>query len=299
MCVQSQYIPLSVLWDGLNPLGVRKGTFVIVLRGLIDDSGDSKDLFSLACLIADGASWFYLENEWKDQIDRKNASLIAQGRSPISRYHAADCSSLVGEFADWTKEEQRDFSIPLLRMFHTYATHGYSLTVSLREMEEVIPDISPNPEGFAWVILFHLLMMWMCNNTLTIYPDAIISLIHDRTKYAAVLQEAFRQIVDDPNFRCRSKFTALVPMTWEQCIALQPADLFAYESFKADVAVEPRKSLKLLLAEGSKFGGRAGRLNKDALMELRKSYEALDESTKAVLLATARVSTKKGKNKSS
>ena len=36
----------------------------------------------------------------------------------------------------------------------------------------------------------------------------------------------------DPNFKCRERFNTIAQMGWEQCIALQPTDLFAYEAFK-------------------------------------------------------------------
>ena len=161
---------------------------MIALWGHIDESGNSDDLFSLACLISDGNRWFEIENEWKAHIDRKRAQLAAAGRRVFKRYHAADCANLKGEFHKkygWTREEEIEFSAPLHDLFRKYDTQGYALTVNLRELEDDIPEVLPNPEGFAHVILLQLLMMRICEGTLRLHPDAIISLIHDRSKYFA------------------------------------------------------------------------------------------------------------------
>ena len=274
---------------------------MIVLWGHIDDSGNSDDLFSLACLISDGNNWFEIETEWEEHIERKRAQLAAVGRAVFSRYHAADCANLKGEFDKrfgWTRDEEHQFSAPLHDLFRKYHTVGYSLTVNLRELEKEIPEVLPNPEGFAHVILLQLLMMRICEGTLRIHPDAIISLIHDRSRYAAAMQEAFQQMLNDENFECRRKFCTLAPMGWEQCIALQPADLFAYEAFKeverqfGKLPHKPRYSMLRSFGEGSKWAGNAATLEKAALSELRKSFYELDDAVRNILLATARVSTK-------
>jgi hypothetical protein len=90
-------------------------------------------------------------------------------------------------------------------------------------------------------------------------------------------------------------------MGWEQCVALQPADMFAYEAFKETEremrrpGCKPRISLIRSFGEGSQFGGNAGTLGKNALRELKSAFYALDDTVKAIVLATARVSTRKPK----
>ncbi len=108
---------------------------------------------------------------------RKTRELISDGRNPIRRYHATDCSNSFRDFAGWTQQERNDFCIPLLKMFNGYATHGYSLTVNLNDMAKEIPESASNPAGFARVVLLQLVMMQICDNTLKIYKDAVISLI--------------------------------------------------------------------------------------------------------------------------
>jgi hypothetical protein len=50
-------------------------TFVI-LRGYIDDAKDGKT-FNLSALVGDGRGRFYLEQDWRGVMEKKNRSLTA------------------------------------------------------------------------------------------------------------------------------------------------------------------------------------------------------------------------------
>jgi hypothetical protein len=75
-------------------------------RGYIDESYNAH-VFTLSCLISTGKIWSEFSRAWKLTLDSVNRKLKAQGRTTVSRYHAADCSNLKREFADWTTDEQR------------------------------------------------------------------------------------------------------------------------------------------------------------------------------------------------
>jgi hypothetical protein len=76
---------------------------------------------------------------------------------------------------------------------------------------------------------------------------------------------------NDPTFKCADNFSSLVPMRWQDCLLLEPADLIAYENFKeADGRKSDRrrrKSLELLLDLKS-FGGTAKKIDQDTLAEI-------------------------------
>ena len=78
-----------------------------MLAGYIDESVDkTKTFFTLSCLTGDYGAWFWIEQEWLKVLNTKNVELAAQGRKTISRYHASDCASCLGEFKGWTVDEQ-------------------------------------------------------------------------------------------------------------------------------------------------------------------------------------------------
>jgi len=293
-------IPVKILWDGINSAGFEDGV-MLVFRGYIDESGNDRGMFTLACLVGHGPSWFYIENKWQEVLDQTNASLVLQGRKPLERYHASDCSNLLGDFEGWSIDEQVDFVKRLLSAFVNNALHGYGYTINLAEMAREIPETAPNPEGFARVILLQMLMHKICEATLTLYTDSILSLVHDHCDYDAAMLEAFNQILDDSNFRCRHRFTTLTPMRWQDCLTLQPADLFAYETFKdaerQSSSRKRRKSLDVILSEASLFSGSGASFNKPAFEAIKRNIDSLDTKTREILLATARVIKTENKKK--
>ena len=85
----------------------------MIFRGYIDESY-SERVFTLSCLMSDPPNWWKIESAWKKRLRAKNTFLKSKGRAPLSRYHAADCSSRVNEFEGWSVEEQIDFTKQLL-----------------------------------------------------------------------------------------------------------------------------------------------------------------------------------------
>lgn len=266
-----------------------------MLRGYIDESFN-RDLFNLSCLVSADGTWFWFVLDWLKWLGGKNASLKAQGRRQLSRYKAADCSSLVGEFAGWTKHEQIEFTQGLLGVFRRHPLHIISYSLNLAELIKEIPETKPNPVGFAYVLLLNFLMIEIGDYTLKKQPSAI-SLVHDRCNYDAALLEAFDHLMDDLNFEYRESFTTISPMSWEHCVPLQPADLIAYENFKdAERRLKKksrmRKTLELLL-ELDSIGGRAKGFDEMSLRELKRIMDDLNEETKEVLMLNARIRKKR------
>ena len=107
MVCKSQYIPVCELLECFVPSG-SKGLLVL-LRGYFDESYNER-VFTYSCAMSDTTGWADIERGWKLCLKAKNKELKADGRREISRYHAADCSSLVGEFKGWTVPEQIAFT---------------------------------------------------------------------------------------------------------------------------------------------------------------------------------------------
>ena len=105
------------------------------------------------------------------------------------------------------------------------------------------------------------------------YEDTRIVLVHDHTKfYDTVLNRAFFEYKDDPGFRYSKYFTTIAPMTWQECIPLQPADMVIYETRKQALRNQGgfglEGEIKKLLDLPS-FGGSAFYFRKDNLEEVK------------------------------
>lgn len=271
-----------------------------VFKGYIDDS-THKDVFTLSCLLAKGSTWGWLSNDWKDCVDKKNKELIRQGRKPMRRYHASDCSNHHKDFADWTADEVIDFTKQLIAIFNkpANALHVFSFALRLSELTEIIPETSPDPPAFANVLLLMSMMdeiyewMELANRDV---PGALVNvqvaLVHERGNYDATLQRAFKSERKRLP-ACAKLFPSLVPMGWEDCTPLQPTDFLAYETCKEverdkQARPEMRRSLAAILGSDN-FGGVCKWFTKENLSKVR---DWLTDELKTQLLLDANLAKK-------
>lgn len=270
---------------------------MMVLHGYIDDSGKG-DLFVLSCLQADIGMWMFIEFAWVEMLEKVNARLRQQGRQELSRYHASDCQNLYREFKGWTKEEQIELTQMIVAIFKNHLWHTNAFSLDLKQLVEEIPETAPNPKGFAYVFLLHMLMLEICDGVLKQHKNAIIGLTHDHCDYDAALLEAFNQMLEDPVFKCSNRVTSIVPGYWQHCIPLQPADLVAYENYKEALRRKEmsrrkrRTTLKLILDYSPKtIGGSLKCFNRKNLKHFKKIFDEMNDETKDILLRTARIRT--------
>jgi len=278
-------IPLRELWEGFNPLGVLRGTFVL-LRGYIDESYRAKELktFALSCLIATGSDWLKMERSWKLHLAVKNRQLKKEGRRLLSRYHATDCASMHGDYEGWTVPEQIEFVQGLLDVFRrTRGVHAVGYTVDLDELCTVFPEWAGDRLETAYSVLMKFVMYTIGDdlNRMARGNPVKVTLFHDRTangKYDPTILRSFDYMLHDANFSYPHYFTTIAPLMWQDCIALQPADLVAFEVFKdAQGKVEARKRRKSLsaLLDLAEFGIRVKAFDKKTLIKMREHMESV------------------------
>jgi hypothetical protein len=254
---------------------------VTVFRGYIDESydGSQQNVFALSCIVAGAKGWTEFERAWKLHLAAKNKQLKKQGRPQISRYHATDCSGRRNEFAGWTHEERDEFVIGLFGIFKRIPVHVVAYDVQLDELCEVFPEWANDRIGCAYALLPRFLMYTLGEDFNRMFPGIPhkITLFHDRTsshgKHDPAILSAFNEQLGS-GFQYSHYFTTIAPLGWEDCIALQPADLVAFEVFKdaeARLCGRPqRKSLKSLM---EKIGIHGRTWNKAGLHALRSAMQ--------------------------
>ena len=249
----------------------------------MDESIDkNQELFALSCLLAKGKDWFEMERAWKLHLVAKNKQLKKAGRRPISRYHATDCNARKGEFEGWTSEEQIEFVKGLFGIFKRGGgVHAVGYDVHLDEVREVFPEWTGDRLEIAYYILTKFVMLTIGDDfkLLGSNAPAKVTLFHDRTangKYDPTILRSFTEQVLDPDFGYAHYFTTIAPLAWQDCIALQPADLVAFEVLKDTQAREEarlrRKSYTALLAL-DEFGIHTRSFTKDVLKMMREEME--------------------------
>ena len=279
MCAKSQFIPAKELWEGFNPLGFDKGLFMI-FRGYIDESCDSnQNTFALSCILTRGKDWDEFERKWKLHLAAKNRELAKAGRQTISRYHASDCSGRRKEFKGWNRDERDSFVRGLFEIFRQINTFTVVYDVQINDICKVFPEYAKDrlEATYFWLTTFMLMQIGKdLNGTPKNGRALTFTFFHDRTggdgKYDSTILNAFNRLKNDQTFNYRDRFTTIAPLGWERCIALQPADLVAFECLKqAEARLQarnPRKSFEALMNMGA-FGIHSKTLNLDSLKALR------------------------------
>lgn len=218
----------------------------MLLKGYIDESvSKGQRVFTLSALIGEGAEWELLVVAWQAMLDDVNRRLVASSRRPISRYHASDCSTLQGEFHDWTEGDQRDITTKMLAIMERHPLKTVSYSVNLGVLGPLIPgkDLIGSAYAIATLFLIDGLGRWLAQKDRNQNPELRLTLLHERCDWGGEMLRRFKSLVEDPAFAFRRYFTSLSPVCWQACTALQPADLMAYENMKdAERRLDSRKT---------------------------------------------------------
>jgi len=236
---------VGVYEGGLQPVeeslkqrrSARKGCLVLI-TGYIDESYDNaKKLFALSCVLGESKTWLEMERKWKLHLSAKNKQLKKAGRPLISRYHATDCNGRYREFKGWTEAERNEFVLSLFRILKRTPLHTIAYDIDLDNLCDVFPEALGDRLELAYHLLIDFLIYTIGEDfhQLGSSRHLKIKLFHDRTadgRYDSVISNSFAQAVSKPGFAYAPYFTTIEPVTWKECIALQPADLVAFEMFR-------------------------------------------------------------------
>jgi hypothetical protein len=159
--------------------------------------------------------------------------------------------------------------------------------VDLAELDEVFPDDGNDRLRTAYSIMTKFVMYTIGQDFHNLNQGRLplLTLFHDYTadgKYDPTILESFNKLKFDPNFKYSPYFTTIAPLAWRKGIALQPADLVAYEVFKEAEgqtrARKRRRSFEALLSLET-FGIHVKNFTKAKLEELR---DVLTKQTNSV-----------------
>ncbi len=239
----------------------------MILRGFIDESYDQK-IFVLSALVAVGTEWRWLSRDWLACIDKRNKLLLAQGRNPITRFHAAECNSQDNEYEGWSREEQKEFMSELIKVLGKSELHSIAWALDIEDFDKVFPDVrrAQKPDFYSQLygIMTKFMVYRLAPPFVAADPSIRITLVHDRCTYDGAIADAFRKAVEDPGFKERGCYTSITPASSVDVIPLQMADLLSHENFKETKRryksgkkelSKRRTSLKVLIKQGNIGGG--------------------------------------------
>lgn len=203
-----------------------------------DESYDNKGrLFTVACLIARGNEIEKLQRSWARIIDKTNRLLASQGRKQITRYHASELNARDNEFEGWSREESKSFCEQLLHVLRKRELYAIAHTVILKDFIEVWPDVACNPKGFAYQHAMAKCLLFAARKIGPTIPNHLlqacgISVVYDRLPkdLRGRPEIAYHKVIDDEAIPHRHVFKSIAEGNAFSHVALQTADLLAYET---------------------------------------------------------------------
>ena len=222
----------------------------------IDESYNSRT-FCVGGSLAPVQMWSRIESRWKQRIDYENRISAKKGFPVISRYHATYCANLKQEFAEakgWTIPRQIRFSKRLCQILADNGPCAIVYGGSLTDAQKYLPPNQNPAKEFLYHVSTFMHLMLVGEIMRDQYPGDRVTVYYDRSKqFGSIAHEVFDSFMNDASATDLSRcFAKMIPMGWEDCIALQPADLIAYEGMKrVDGSLvgndRIRKSLRALL----------------------------------------------------
>ena len=222
------------------------------------DESYNNRLMCVAGWLAPDGLWDVIERQWEERIEYEGRISRRKGFPAISRFKAADCSSLVNEFdraKGWSEHRQISLVKKLVRIIGRERLVGIGFGASLEGYEAVYKTLNAaqrNVYRTCMVRCLQLVGQAMSES----WPSERVTIFHDHGRFNGAAQSAFTAIKQRDSIY-RDYFVTMAPRSWEDSIALQPADLIAYEMFKAiqrymhakETVVEQniRKSLRALM----------------------------------------------------
>lgn len=216
-----------------------------------DESYDGKG-FVFAGWLGAQEEWDRLDRQWEKRLDFERR----MGR-PLSRYHADDCEARKGEYSGWTDDQRLTHVKKLVAIIRRRALAVVAVGVDLDALIEVFPGDKKDLIAAAYDLSVRQAMIMMARGVKrALRPETSIAFFHDRSRYNGVVRRAF------DNFKCDTRwangylFADCMPQSWEHCVALQPADMLAFDTRRMLYArlrynsITMRRSLRELVGDG-------------------------------------------------
>jgi hypothetical protein len=237
------------------------------------DESSNKRTFNFGGWLGREDEWTRLESQWSRRLQ-----LERRKHGKLDRFHAAHCNGQKEDYLHWSQTDRTEHTKALLRIIARRGVAAVCAGIDLTAMLEVYPNDRKDPLAAAYDITVKQLMMMIARHVKN-KSSYQVAIIHDwANEYNKVINAAWTKRKDDSRWPQvnRDLFISCTPMKWTSRIALQSADLIAYDTFKlldGTIHSTPRmrKSLQSLIGNGKPVIARY--INKPVLLKLRKMGE--------------------------
>lgn len=192
-----------------------------------DESYDSQvtppKTFVVGGFVAAEKIWERIQRRWD----------AANRRAQVNRYHASHLNAYDHEFKNWTRPQGLEYSKQVLKILTDQERILQGVTCSLfgEDYERAIDEPSRRKLGNYYVLCFKTCVGMIANEMQKFPREDQFSVILDRGDWQEEAVKAFYDMKGATNWERRSRLSECT-VGGPETIALQPADLIAYETFR-------------------------------------------------------------------
>lgn len=258
-----------------------------MLTAYMDESYSDGNVMCVGGWLCDEKKWATIESQWQKRIDYENRQSAKRGLPPITRYHATDLNNYRNEFKGWDERRAVLFTKKLIDILGRgkepiMKPIGIACGVRVPHLVGNFPQDHPTiyKNHFAAYRLCMIENLLVLSRTLaTAFPDEKVAVIYDKGPFGGAAQSAFESFQESKVKRYEDVLT-MAPVDGKKCIALQCADLFAYEGRKLvtnpkQAEREFRRSLRRVIGNDNYL--RVRQITKDVLEKIAANRKSAPE----------------------
>lgn len=183
--------------------------------------------------------WGAIEKSW-DKTNREYG---------VPRFHAAHLNSKTYEYDGWDNPRKIEYSAKLIDAIHQQGNKMYAVACGIfaDEYRRIISEEGRRKMGSPYLVCFNSCIARIARMMDEPGPgnikaeDRFAVLIDTDDGYLGAIKN-FVEMKENQGFPHRSRLATCSPLKMEECVAMQPADLIAYETFKRLYARRKGKS---------------------------------------------------------
>jgi len=203
----------------------------VLFKFACDESYDSRKdppydakTYVVAGFFSEARIWEKVERRWKN----------ANERFRVPRYHASHLNAKTYEYEGWSDAEKIRYSKQMVRIIkdQKMKMHAVSCGLQVDDYREIISEQGRLNFGPPYLACFKTCLTMIATEMRDFAPEDQFAVVLDQNPFQHLAVKIFYDLKKDPTYKYRSRFATCTPGEAEEHIALQPADLIAYETFR-------------------------------------------------------------------
>jgi hypothetical protein len=219
-------VPFGEIAPVLNP--APRDRWVFVLLTFYADESYNNRTFNFGGWLARESVWSRLESQWGRRLDFER-----RRHGKLERFHATHCNGGAGDYEGWGPADRVKHTKSLLDIVkRRKELVAVCAGLDVEAMRRVYPGDAKDWRAGAYRLTVTQLMI-MVARTVKKNSGHRVAIIHDwANEYNVTISDAFTAQQENPKWAHRDLFISCTPMKWQDRIALQSADMIAFDTFK-------------------------------------------------------------------